>query len=119
MSVAPTAEPSGPARPAQRESRVLWELHQAVSRRLAADAAPVMAVIPRNLARSRHQVTGSVAQQWLDEWEAAYRDGPQALIALCAAPGDHGDSLRQVSPFAGALPNAERLAAIRRAQGSP
>lgn len=58
---------------------------------------------------------GDLAQQWLDEWEALLDGPPERLVHVFLGEDEHSIDLRQVSPFAGALDESERLAAIARA----
>ena len=57
-----------------------------------------------------HQAVG-----WLDEWQALLDGPPEQLVDVFLGGDEHSVDLRQVSPFAGALSDEERLAAIRRA----
>jgi hypothetical protein len=64
----------------------------------------------------RAQVRGSQAQGWLDEW-ANLVDGPAPrLVEVLLGEDEHSIDLRQVSPFAGVLTQAERTAAIKAAR---
>ena len=101
----------------QREVRVQRELHRAVVAKLIDDPMAVRTGAQRNLSSSRDQVRGSQARGWLDHWQTLI-DGPTlALVDALLADSDNALDLQQVSPFAGALSEGERLAAIERATG--
>lgn len=100
----------------RREERVSLELHRAVVRHLRADDGRVREIARSNLPLLRRNVRGDQANGWLDEWERALGGPTTDLIALCLREDEHGVDLRQVSPFAGVVPDDERLAAIHRAR---
>ena len=86
--------------------------------KLLSEPAPVLALVPANIARQRKHVRGPGAHAWLDEWEAL-RSGPlEPLIALMLDTSAHSIDMRQVGPFIGVLTDAERREAIARATTS-
>ena len=84
--------------------RSLW-LHRAVAGHLAADPDGVLALARANLDRARalHPRSGP----WIDAW-AAIVDDPEQVMERLTAPHDRSDELRQNTPFAGVLDDAER-----------
>src|SRR3990172_1241143 len=52
------------------------------------------------------------AQPYLEAWRNAIDDGPDAVLALLTSPKPGAVELRQNSPFAGVLPEAERRRVI-------
>ena len=84
--------------------RSLW-LHRAVAGHLAADPDGVLALARANLDRARalHPRSGP----WIDAW-AAFVDDPEQVMERLTAPDDRSDELRQNTPFAGVLDDAER-----------
>lgn len=102
--------------PMRSEQRVQLELHRALLAKLIGDLGPLRERAQHNLERMRMQVRGTQAQEWLDEWEALIDGPPERLIEVFLGQDERSIDLRQVSPFAGALSNEERLAAIRRAR---
>ena len=84
--------------------RSLW-LHRAVAGRLAADPDGVLAVARANVARAR--ALSPRATAWLDTWQALLDDPELAMERLTAQDAD-ADELRQSSPFAGVLDEADR-----------
>jgi transcriptional regulator with XRE-family HTH domain len=97
----------------RREERVSLELHRAVVRRLRTDSQGVREVARANLPLLRQNVRGEQAHGWLDEWERALDGSTEGLVHLCLRQDERGVDMRQVSPFAGVLSDAERIAAIR------
>ena len=102
-------------RPQRREERVQLELHRALLSKLISDYDTVRALAMRNLAKSRKVVRGDQALGWLEEWQALLDGPPGPLVEVLLGTDEHSVDLRQVSPFAGALNDDERLAAIDRA----
>ena len=98
------------------ENRVQLELHRVVLGKLLVDPDHVRELARRNIERMRSSVRGSQAQGWLDEWaELIEHPGPR-LVEAFLGEDVHAVDLRQVSPFAGALTQDERLAAVERAR---
>ena len=107
--------PAAPTGLTRREERTSWYLHRAVaSRLLTRDRERILAAARTNLGRLRGNVRGPQAHAWLDRWQAALDGTTTDLIALMLDASPQGVDLRQVSPFAGALTQDERLAALRR-----
>jgi hypothetical protein len=100
----------------RREERVQLELHRALLSKLISDFDGMRRLAHRNIAKSRRLVRGDQAQRWLDEWAALVDGPPQRLVEVFLGEDEHSIDLRQMSPFAGALSEEERLAAIRRAR---
>lgn len=101
-------------RPARRpeQTRSLW-LHRAVAGRLARDPEGVLRRASRNLGRlERIHPTGMSARR-LARWRRLLEQGPEAAMRILVAESVEADELRQSSPFAGVLPEAERLAILR------
>lgn len=99
----------------RREERVTMELHRALAIRLRTDPRAVLAVVPDNLVRLRARLRSPIGQKWVDRW-AELVDSPVDLLILgMLADTPEGRELRQNSPFAGALTQGERVAAIERA----
>ncbi|MET3142488.1 UNVERIFIED_ORG: putative heme iron utilization protein [Arthrobacter sp. UYEF2] len=104
----------------RREVRVALELHRTVADLLRSDRCEeILEVGRRNIARMRETPRATIAERWLDEW-AHLLGGPiDSLIQRMLAINERGIDLRQISPFAGALTQDERLDAIRRARRTP
>ena len=110
---------TGARRPEQVRS--LW-LHRAVAGRLARDPERVLRRASRNLDRLERAHPTGMSARWLARWRRLIEQGPEAVMRVLAAESAEADELRQNSPFAGALPEAERLAilrAYRRHAGAP
>lgn len=84
--------------------RALW-LHRGVAGRLATDPHRVLAVARANLGRARALHSHSLP--WIEAWEAIIDDPEQVMVRLTALDDQAGE-LRQNSPFAGVLDEAER-----------
>lgn len=108
-----------PAPYERREDRVTYELHRAVARKLLTDPAPIVALIPGNIAKIRRAVNGPLPQRWLDTWATAADGGVEDLIELMLGHDQEAKELRQNTPFAGALTQDERITAILRAGAKP
>jgi hypothetical protein len=102
----------------RREERVTLELHRALAEKLKADPVGVLAVTPNNIERLRTRLTSPIGQKWVDRWVTLIASPVDLLIAGMLADTPEGRELRQNSPFAGALTQDERLAAIVRANHS-
>lgn len=101
----------------RREERVSMELHRELARKLRRDPQRVLEVVPKNLDRLRTRLTSPIGKEWVNRWSELI-DGPvDMLIAGMLADTPGARELRQNSPFAGALTQDERLAAIKRASG--
>ncbi len=99
----------------RREERVTLELHRTLANKLASDPQAVLEVVPNNLARLRMRLTSAIGQQWVDRWTELVDSPIEVLTEGMLADTPEGRELRQNSPFAGALTQSERLAAIARA----
>lgn len=99
----------------RREERVQLELHREIVRKLRRDPAAVTRVMSENLRRSRARLRSPQALGWLDRWESLVGASVGELAEMCMREDELGVDMRQVSPFAGALSQPERLAAIGRA----
>lgn len=98
----------------RREERVPYELHRALAARIG--TVPDLQGLARaNIARMRELVRGAQAHRLLDDWETLVAGPTEALVAQMLRTDEYGIELRQLSPFAGALSDVERLAAIERA----
>ena len=50
---------------------------------------------------------------WLDRWQTVLDTGPEAVLDTLASRAPDAIELRQNSPFAGVLPEAERRAVLK------
>ena len=99
----------------RREERVTMELHRALADKLKKDPKSSLEVVPANIARLRNRLSSPLGQEWVDRWVELVDSPIDVLIAGMLADTPEGRELRQNSPFAGALTQDERLAAIERA----
>ena len=106
--------PSG-VRPLRREQLVSLWLHHVVAVRLVTEPSAVMDRARRNLDKlsKRHPS----AQPWIAAWLRVLEQGPAAVLQVLTSQSEAATELRQNSPFAGAITQAERrkvLASVRR-----
>jgi excisionase family DNA binding protein len=88
------------------QRRSLW-LAYAIAGQIVADPQRAILLAKRNLEHMRVSSRGQ-ARRWLDEWERLL-DGPiDQVLATLVSPSPKGRELRQNSPFAGLLSDAER-----------
>jgi hypothetical protein len=95
------------SRPELRREQLasLW-LHRAVAAHLVQDPANVLDHARTNLdALSREHAS---AGGWLDAWRRTLDAGPEDVLQVLTSPADAAVELRQNSPFAGVLDEAER-----------
>ena len=81
--------------------------HQVIAKRLRSE--------PALLDQARARVAswlrdGSVAATYAEAWHAILASDIDDISAAICDPSDHGRSLRQCTPFAGAIPPRERWA---------
>jgi excisionase family DNA binding protein len=107
-------------RPGLRREQLasLW-LHRAVAGHVVQDPADVLDHARGNLdALSREHPS---AGAWLDAWRRAVDGGAEEVLEVLTSPAESAVELRQNSPFAGVLDEAERhrvLDAFRHYWGS-
>ncbi len=83
----------------------LW-LHRAVAGRLAQDPAAVLDHARANLEELSREHPS--ARTWLDAWGRALDGGAEEVLQVLTSPAESAAELRQNSPFAGVLDEAER-----------
>jgi excisionase family DNA binding protein len=92
------------------QQRSLW-LAYAVAGRIVADPARARQAAMENLARMRESSRGQ-ARRWLDEWERLLAGPIEKLLQVLVSPSPKGRELRQNTPFAGVVGDAERFAVL-------
>lgn len=93
----------------RREVELSLALHKAAVPHLISDWGRVEPIIRQNLARYRERPRSPLAQSWVDEWQAAVEQGPEAVSEVALTPDERGHDLRQMTPLAGVLTQQERL----------
>jgi excisionase family DNA binding protein len=90
----------------RREQLVSLWLHHAVAGHLVKDPDAVLERARRNLDKlsERHPS----AQPWLEAWHRTLDNGPSSVLQILTSPSESAVELRQNSPFAGVLTEAER-----------
>jgi excisionase family DNA binding protein len=85
----------------------LW-LHRAIAGKLVAKPGAVLAAAQINLRRLRRLHPTGPAWEWLDRWDAVLDEGVEAVLDALTSSTERAVALRQQSPFAGILSEAER-----------
>lgn len=93
------------------QAKALW-LHRGVAGKLVADPDKVLAKAAVNLQRLRRVHPDGMAAAWLDRWTAVLNRGAEAVLDVLTSPNADAVELRQNSPFAGVLDEAERRAVL-------
>lgn len=98
-------------RPKQRLSRdqlkALW-LHRAIAGSLVTNPDDVLEKARVNLDRLLRQHRGTMTEVWLSRWQETLDEGAEAVLDVLTSREPDAVELRQNSPFAGVLPEAQR-----------
>jgi hypothetical protein len=86
-------------------------LHRLVAEKLRRDP-DLFNAAGATLARWRRTVSAH-SQPYLEEWERLMGQGLEACLAVAVEDSQRATALRQSSPFAGVLSNAERFAFLK------
>jgi hypothetical protein len=84
----------------------------AVAGRLVQNPDAVLAKAASNLERLSRVHPDGVAAMWLDRWRAMLAAGSEAVLDVLTSRAPEAIELRQNSPFAGVLADAERKAVL-------
>lgn len=87
-----------------------WHLNAAAIRHACADWNQATIIVSRNL--DRMELEKRVAPVYVARCRELMQQGPNAVKAAFLALTDEGQLLRSIHPWAGLLPNAERLAVL-------
>lgn len=87
-------------------------IHRRIAARLLLDPHPTIRKARINLERLREADRGHSAR-WLDQWDGLLDRPLDEIVVAMLARTQHGIDLRQMTPFAGVLSDAERKQAIR------
>lgn len=93
------------------EDRRSWHLNAAAIAHACADWTSAHPVVMRNLDRMDRE--RRVAPAYVSRCRDLMQQGPQAVREAFLAISEEGQVLRSIHPWAGLLPNAERLAILR------
>jgi excisionase family DNA binding protein len=91
--------------------KALW-LHRAVAGRLVTDPDEVLAKAAANHERLRQVHPRGMTTMWLDRWRSVLDSGVEAVLDVLTSRSADAVELRQNSPFAGVLSEAERKAVL-------
>ncbi len=97
--------------PLTRDQEKSLLLHAAVAEELRVRRAEVIKIAHKNIALMRS--VNPHASPLLDEWNRILRGTTDQIVAQILDPSYHSRDLRQVTPFAGVLTPAQRLAVYR------
>ncbi|MDE0230794.1 MAG: helix-turn-helix transcriptional regulator [bacterium] len=86
-------------------------LHAAIAKELRVRRTEIIEIARLNISRMRS--VNPHAWRLLDDWERILHGTTSQIVACMLDPGEHGRDLRQVSPFAGVLTPAQRVAVYR------
>lgn len=92
------------------QRRSLW-LAYAIAGRVVADPVGTRRIAAGNLKEMRSKARGR-AVLWLDEWQRLLDGTVPRLLNVMTSRSPHGRELRQNTPFAGVLSNAERMTVL-------
>src|SRR5262249_3555319 len=87
--------------------KALW-LHRAIAGRLVRHPDRTLAKARANLGRLKEVHTHEMAARWLDRWQVVLDSGTEAVLEALTSRAPYAIELRQNSPFAGVLTEAER-----------
>jgi len=96
------------------EERRSLAISTAVSRKLRANSADVLAKARTNIEKMRS--IGPREQRWVDVWESLLALGAGHVEALLTSTDQFARDLRQSSPFAGVLSEKERREVLKELQ---
>lgn len=92
--------------------RSLW-LHRAVAGRVARNPARALNLARQNARRVLAKQPASGTERWLRRWMQAIDAGPDTVMEILTSRSPVAREMRQVSPFAGVLSEAERHEVLR------
>lgn len=90
----------------QEQSR--W-LHAAVAGHLVSEPDLVLERARENLDRFSQVHKGTMAERWLNLWRETLDSGLSEVLTMLVSESQLAAELRQNSPFAGVLPDDERI----------
>jgi excisionase family DNA binding protein len=91
--------------------KALW-LHRAVAGKLVTNPEAVLTKAKANLQLLRRVHPDGVAAAWLARWHVILDSGVEAIVEALTSRVPEAVELRQNSPFAGVLPEAERRSVL-------
>ena len=95
-----------------RDQRKSWWLAHAVAAELVKDPHRVISVARENLRRMKESHARGAARVWFDEWHRLLEGDVEDLLEALTSRSPRSRELRQNSPFAGVLSEAERQKAL-------
>jgi excisionase family DNA binding protein len=96
-----------------RKDRVSLAIHYLVAKRLLTDERRVRGRALKNLETMRRANRDRAATTYLVEWQRLLEGPLEQLLSALTSLDHHARDLRNVTPFAGVLPDAQRRGLIR------
>lgn len=115
QSAVQAAKARRPAR-SRREDRFPYELHVLVGAKATQRPGELRRLARANLAKMRKTQMAPIAERWVDRWSEIIQLPPHQMADAMLEDSERGRDLRQVSPFAGALTQEERMIAMKKAR---
>ncbi|HEX9227995.1 MAG TPA: hypothetical protein VF885_15435 [Arthrobacter sp.] len=103
-------------RTARREERFPYELHVMITAKFREQQDQLRDLAMGNLERLRETQRAPIAESWLDRWEEILNLPVDEMEREMLKDDDRGRDMRQISPFAGALDQDDRMIALKKAQ---
>ncbi|QOD05903.1 helix-turn-helix domain-containing protein [Pseudarthrobacter sp. BIM B-2242] len=101
---------------ARREERFPYELHVLLAAKFHEQPERLRSIAKSNIQKMRETPRAAIAEGWLNRWEEILELSVDEIEQEMLKDTDEGRDMRQISPFAGALDNTERMVAMKKAQ---
>lgn len=101
---------------ARREERFPYELHVLLAAKFHEQPERLRGIARSNIEKMRQTPRAAIAERWLKRWEELLELPVNEIEQEMLKDTDEGRDMRQISPFAGALDNGERMVAMKKAQ---
>ncbi|MFC8039549.1 helix-turn-helix domain-containing protein [Paenarthrobacter sp. NPDC057355] len=99
----------------RREERIPFELHIELSLKLHLDEQRIRSIGRAGVEKMRERPRSTVADEWVNRWDELLGLPVEEIEEAMLEDSPFATELRQMSPFAGALSEQERLIAIKKA----
>ncbi|MCO4254818.1 hypothetical protein [Pseudarthrobacter cellobiosi] len=99
----------------RREERIPFELHVQLGLKLHENEQSIREIGRAGIERMRQRPRNPIAEKWLDRWTELLDLPLGEFEAAMLEDSPMAKELRQMSPFAGALTQGERVIAIKKA----
>lgn len=106
------AVPAGAAKDRARRQRRSLALAAATAAAIESDPGAARSLASKNLRRMTAAVGDNTARRWLDAWAEVIEGPVEEIRDTLLDPSQHGDDMRQMTPFAGLLSEEERRSVL-------